>query len=48
MDADDLTHFEIRIHVYVRERSTERLDGEHITDDALQEKGTQSPPHLGA
>ena len=47
MDADDSTHLEIRIHVYVWERSTERLDGEHITDDALEEKGTQSAPHLG-
>ena len=46
MDADNLTHLEIRIHVNVWERSTERLDGKHITDDALQEKkGTRSAPY---
>lgn len=43
MISDDLAHFESRIHVDVWKRSTERLDGEHITDDALQERHAISP-----
>ena len=39
--GDGATHLETRVHVYVWKRGTKRLNGEHITDDALRKAGMQ-------